>query len=198
MLAKPDGGGLRSGPEWAYEPKLDGYRAAMRSAPDGTTVLTSRNGIDFTAEFASLAGVVGASLDGGAAVLDGEIVVYNDAEQVDFGHHLHQPVVLQERPLGMVKNMADDGGLHRRRPPCEQADELGVSVEQHERRGAGRLADQHQVLRRLVGGVAQSRLDPETGFGIADRLEPSQPCEARYSPVSASSGHSPRMSTGSH
>jgi bifunctional non-homologous end joining protein LigD len=90
MLAKPDGGRLRSGREWTYEYKLDGYRAAMRVAPDGSTTLTSRNGIDFTAEFASLAGVIGAGPDGRAAVLDGEIVVYNDAGQVDFG-------LLQER-----------------------------------------------------------------------------------------------------
>ncbi|HEX5407762.1 MAG TPA: DNA ligase D [Pseudonocardiaceae bacterium] len=90
MLAKPDGGRLRSGAEWAYEYKLDGYRAAMRIAADGTTVLTSRNGIDFTDEFASLAGVVAGGLEGRAAVLDGEIVVYNEAGQVDFG-------LLQER-----------------------------------------------------------------------------------------------------
>ncbi|PRY38657.1 DNA ligase D [Umezawaea tangerina] len=81
MLAKPDGGRLRSGPEWAYEYKLDGYRALMRVAPDGTTTLTSRNGIDFTAEFPTLVGV----LDGESALIDGEIVVYNDAGQVDFG-----------------------------------------------------------------------------------------------------------------
>jgi hypothetical protein len=62
MLAKPDGGTLRSGPAWAYEYKLDGYRAAMRIAADGTTVLTSRNGIDFTAEFPQLAGVLGDGL----------------------------------------------------------------------------------------------------------------------------------------
>jgi bifunctional non-homologous end joining protein LigD len=90
MLAKPDGGRLRSGPEWAYEYKLDGYRAAMRIAADGTTVLTSRNGIDFTDEFASLAGVLAEGLDGQAAVLVGEIVVYNEAGQVEFG-------LLQER-----------------------------------------------------------------------------------------------------
>jgi len=90
MLAKPDGGRLRAGPEWAYEYKLDGYRACMQIAADGTTVLTSRNGIDFTHEFADLAGVLAPALDGRAAVLDGEIVVYNDAGQIDFG-------LLQER-----------------------------------------------------------------------------------------------------
>ncbi len=90
MLAKPDGGQLREGPEWAYEYKLDGYRACMQIAPGGTTVLTSRNGIDFTAEFSDLTGVLTDALEGQAAVLDGEIVVYNEAGQIDFG-------ALQER-----------------------------------------------------------------------------------------------------
>ncbi|MEV6609763.1 DNA ligase D [Kutzneria sp. NPDC051319] len=90
MLAKPDGGHLPTGPGWAYEYKLDGYRAAMRVATDGMTVLTSRNGIDFTPEFAALAGVLGPALGGREAVLDGEIVVYNPDGQVDFG-------LLQER-----------------------------------------------------------------------------------------------------
>ncbi|MFJ7218899.1 DNA ligase D [Amycolatopsis sp. NPDC098790] len=85
MLAKPDGGRLRAGPEWAYEYKLDGYRACMQIASDGTTMLTSRNGIDFTHEFADLAGILAPALDGRAAVLDGEIVVYNEAGQIDFG-----------------------------------------------------------------------------------------------------------------
>jgi bifunctional non-homologous end joining protein LigD len=85
MLAKPDGGRLREGPQWAYEYKLDGYRVAMRVAADGTTVLTSRNGLDLTAEFVELGGVLTAALRGRAAVLDGEVVVYNEAGQIDFG-----------------------------------------------------------------------------------------------------------------
>jgi bifunctional non-homologous end joining protein LigD len=85
MLAKPDGGRLREGPQWVYEYKLDGYRAAMRIAPDGTTSLTSRNGLDLTAEFAELTAVFTAALGGRAAVLDGEVVVYNEAGQIDFG-----------------------------------------------------------------------------------------------------------------
>ncbi|KFU80229.1 hypothetical protein [Amycolatopsis lurida] len=56
MPAGPDGGRLREGPEWA-EYKLDGYRACLRAASDG--VLTE--------------------------VLAGEIVVYHDAGQSDFG-----------------------------------------------------------------------------------------------------------------
>ncbi|WP_370973849.1 DNA ligase D [Amycolatopsis sp. cg9] len=90
MLAKPDGGRLREGPDWTYEYKLDGYRACMQIAPDGTTRLTSRAGNDFTDEFAELTSVFGPALEGRAAVLDGEIVVYNEAGQPEFG-------MLQER-----------------------------------------------------------------------------------------------------
>lgn len=90
MLAKPDGGRLRTGPAWAYEYKLDGYRCAMRVAPSGETVLTSRNGIDFTDEFPGLTGVLGDALEGRAAVLDGEIVATDQHGRVEFG-------LLQER-----------------------------------------------------------------------------------------------------
>jgi bifunctional non-homologous end joining protein LigD len=85
MLAKSGGDALPTGPSWAYEPKLDGYRAAMRVAADGTTALTSRNGLDFTAEFPTLTAVLAPALNGQAAILDGEIVVYNEAGVVDFG-----------------------------------------------------------------------------------------------------------------
>jgi bifunctional non-homologous end joining protein LigD len=90
MLAASDRGRLPAGLEWAYEHKLDGYRCCCRVAADGTTVLTSRNGIDFTDEFAAVAAVLGQVAEGRPAVLDGEIVVYNDAGQIDFG-------LLQER-----------------------------------------------------------------------------------------------------
>ncbi|WP_410570463.1 DNA ligase D [Amycolatopsis sp. cmx-4-61] len=86
MLALSDGGRLRTGPEWAFEWKYDGYRACMRIAPDGTTVLTSRNNRDtFTEEFAELTGVLGPALEGRAAVLDGEIVAYDANGRIDFG-----------------------------------------------------------------------------------------------------------------
>ncbi|WP_328442769.1 non-homologous end-joining DNA ligase [Amycolatopsis sp. NBC_00438] len=97
MLAKADGGRLRSGPEWAYEYKLDGYRAAMRIGVDGTTVLTSRNNIDFTAEFADLTGILAPALDGQAAYLDGEVVVYGEDGRIDFE-------LMQERRGRYVKH----------------------------------------------------------------------------------------------
>ena len=84
MLATPDGGRLPSAPSLVYETKMDGFRCCYRVAPDGTTVLTSRNGRDFTLEFAELTGVLTAALDGQAAVLDGEIVVYDEHGRPDF------------------------------------------------------------------------------------------------------------------
>ncbi|MEV4145863.1 DNA ligase D [Amycolatopsis sp. NPDC049691] len=103
MLAKADGGRLRSGAEWAYEYKLDGYRAAMRIAPDGTTVLTSRNNIDFTAEFAELAGVLAPALDGQAAYLDGEVVTYGEDGRIDFE-------LMQERRGRWVRHQSGPKG----------------------------------------------------------------------------------------
>ncbi|MFJ7219027.1 DNA ligase D [Amycolatopsis sp. NPDC098790] len=103
MLAKADGGRLRSGAEWAYEYKLDGYRAAMRIAPDGTTVLTSRNNIDFTAEFAELAGVLAPALDGRAAYLDGEVVTYGADGRIDFE-------LMQERRGRWVRHQSGPKG----------------------------------------------------------------------------------------
>ncbi|WP_206784932.1 DNA ligase D [Amycolatopsis sp. MtRt-6] len=110
MLAKADGGRLRSGPEWAYEYKLDGYRAAMRIGQDGTTVLTSRNNIDFTAEFADLAGVLTPALDGRAAYLDGEIVVYGEDGRIDFER-------MQERRGRYVRHQSGPKGLEFRDVP---------------------------------------------------------------------------------
>ncbi|WP_298795700.1 non-homologous end-joining DNA ligase [uncultured Pseudonocardia sp.] len=85
MLATPDGGRLPDGPRFAYEFKWDGYRAVMRVASDGTTVLTSRNGNDFTARYPELAGALTAALGGRRAVLDGEIVALDAAGRPDFG-----------------------------------------------------------------------------------------------------------------
>lgn len=79
MLAKPDCGHLPSGSRWAYEHKLDGYRCCLRVVLDGTTVLTSRNDKDMTAEFAELSTALG----GEALALAGEVVVYNEHGQVD-------------------------------------------------------------------------------------------------------------------
>ncbi len=76
-------GGPPSGPGWAFEFKWDGVRA--QAAVDGDLVLLySRNGNDITAgypELAVLSGLVGDR----PVLLDGEIVVLDDASRPDFG-----------------------------------------------------------------------------------------------------------------
>jgi len=84
MLASPDRGRLPADERFVYEFKYDGYRAVMRVAASGTIALTSRNDNDITTEFAALVGGLGDALGGRAAVLDGELVVDNEAGQPEF------------------------------------------------------------------------------------------------------------------
>jgi bifunctional non-homologous end joining protein LigD len=100
MLATPDGGRLPAGPEFAYEFKWDGYRAVMRVGSTGATLLTSRNGIDFTARYPELTGLLRDALGGRAAVLDGEIVALDDRGRPDF--ELLQHRRLTTRPVTYV------------------------------------------------------------------------------------------------
>jgi bifunctional non-homologous end joining protein LigD len=168
MLAKPDGGRLRSGPEWIYEYKLDGYRTAMRIAPDGTTVLTSRNGIDFTEEFPTLAGVLGEALDGRSAVLDGEIVVYNDAGRVEFG-------LLQDRRGRYRKH---SGSLDRDEP-FEDLDVRFLAFDLLQLDGTLLLDEPYDERRRLLEALPMPQpqllsVVPAITFDelAADRLTP--------------------------
>ena len=84
MLASPDKGRLPDDERFVYEFKMDGYRAVMRVAPDGTIALASRNDKDLTREFHGLAAGLGDALGGQAAVLDGELVVLNELGQPEF------------------------------------------------------------------------------------------------------------------
>lgn len=73
---------------WAFELKWDGMRVVARSAPDGW-VLMGRSGRDVTASFPDLGcddGVAGLSarLGGRAVVLDGEVVVVDEAGRPSF------------------------------------------------------------------------------------------------------------------
>jgi bifunctional non-homologous end joining protein LigD len=87
---------------------LGGYRVAVRVAADGTTLLTSRNGLDLTDEFGSLVGVLDQALEGRAAVFDGEIVAYDESGLVDFGlmqerrgrYQKHRRSVRRDQPFG--------------------------------------------------------------------------------------------------
>ncbi|HET9390766.1 MAG TPA: non-homologous end-joining DNA ligase [Steroidobacteraceae bacterium] len=62
----------RSGPEWLYEPKLDGYRV-IAFVRGSTVGLQSRRGIDLTAVFPDITADL-AQQAGAEMILDGEIV----------------------------------------------------------------------------------------------------------------------------
>ena len=73
MLAET-GDGLRTHPDWMYEPKLDGYRALAFIEGDRVE-LRSRRGLDLTPLFPAVAGELAQQAVGGM-VLDGEIVAF--------------------------------------------------------------------------------------------------------------------------
>lgn len=71
MLAR-EGDGVRSDPQWLYEPKLDGYR--VLAIVEGSRVrLKSRRGLDLTASFPEIVQDL-SQQDAGSLILDGEIV----------------------------------------------------------------------------------------------------------------------------
>lgn len=76
QLARP-ARSLPPGDEWAYEPKLDGFRAIVVTGESGTE-LHSRSGKPLTRYFPELVFPVG------EAILDGEIVVRDDRGREDF------------------------------------------------------------------------------------------------------------------
>jgi bifunctional non-homologous end joining protein LigD len=79
---------LPTGDEWLYEAKFDGYRAlAMK---DGATVkLLSRKGNDLTADYPAIRQTVEA-LKTKTAILDGEIVAFDESGRPSFQHLHHR------------------------------------------------------------------------------------------------------------
>lgn len=77
------------GADWAHEVKWDGMRLLAR-LDHGSLTLTSANGLDATTRFPELADLAAAC--GCDAVLDGEVVAFDDAGRPDFGllqHRMH-------------------------------------------------------------------------------------------------------------
>jgi bifunctional non-homologous end joining protein LigD len=94
MLATP--GALPAGPGWAYEFKWDGVRAVSYLQRHIVRVM-SRNDLDVTASYPELVELLDL-LAGHDAVLDGEIVAYDDAGRPSFPvlqqrMHVREPTV---------------------------------------------------------------------------------------------------------
>jgi bifunctional non-homologous end joining protein LigD len=86
--------------EWAFEVKWDGIRAVAFSKP-GRLKLFSRNGNDVTSQYPELAGL-NRALSHHEAILDGEIVAFDEAGRPSFGR-------LQQR-----MHIASDSAVRRK------------------------------------------------------------------------------------
>ncbi|MEI9410280.1 ATP-dependent DNA ligase [Mesorhizobium salmacidum] len=71
------------GDHWIHEVKFDGYRSQIIKDKGGVRIFT-RRGLDWTAKYRDLAKAA-AGLDVESAIIDGEIIVLNDAGLSDFG-----------------------------------------------------------------------------------------------------------------
>ena len=79
---------LPTGDEWLYEAKFDGYRAL--ALKDGSKVkLLSRKGNDLTADYPAIRQTV-AALKTNTAILDGEIVAFDESGRPSFQHLHHR------------------------------------------------------------------------------------------------------------
>src|SRR5688572_12329844 len=79
---------LQTGDEWLYEAKFDGYRAL--ALKDGASVkMLSRKGNDLTADYPAIRQAV-AALKAKSAVLDGEIVAFDESGRPSFQHLHHR------------------------------------------------------------------------------------------------------------
>ena len=100
---KATAGELPEGEGWVYEVKWDGMRAIVR-VEDGVVRLQSANGKDATVSFPELAGL-GESLGVGSAVLDGEIVAFDDQGRPSFGR-LQQRMHVGDRRAAAARSEA--------------------------------------------------------------------------------------------
>ncbi|HUP39339.1 MAG TPA: non-homologous end-joining DNA ligase [Vicinamibacterales bacterium] len=79
---------LPDGDEWLYEAKFDGYRAL--ALKNGASVrLLSRKGNDLTADYPAIRDAV-AALKATSAVIDGEIVAFDESGRPSFQHLHHR------------------------------------------------------------------------------------------------------------
>ncbi len=79
---------LPTGDEWLYEAKFDGYRAL--ALKEGATVkILSRKGNDLTSDYPAIREAL-AALKTKSAVLDGEIVAFNESGRPSFQHLHHR------------------------------------------------------------------------------------------------------------
>ncbi len=88
-------------PEWAWEPKLDGYRA-IAFVKEGKVTLRSRRGQDLTAAFPRLTTQLGGQLVD-QMILDGEIVALDESGKASFNALQNRVQLKTEREIAAAE-----------------------------------------------------------------------------------------------
>ncbi|WP_292647275.1 ATP-dependent DNA ligase, partial [Mesorhizobium sp.] len=87
------------GDAWIHEIKFDGYRSQMVIDEEGTRIYT-RNGLDWTSKYRDLVREA-AKFGAESAIIDGEIIVLNDAGLSDFSE-LRKAITRRQHDLYFV------------------------------------------------------------------------------------------------
>ncbi|TGQ89196.1 ATP-dependent DNA ligase [Mesorhizobium sp. M8A.F.Ca.ET.208.01.1.1] len=110
------------GDAWIHEVKFDGYRSQIIKDETGVRVFT-RRGLDWTGKYRDLAKAAG-DLEVESAIIDGEIIVLNDAGLSDYGA-LRKAITSRQHDLYFVAfDLLHINGHHIRDMPLEDRREI--------------------------------------------------------------------------
>ncbi len=152
---------------WLYEIKYDGYRITAFTEK-GETRLVTRNNLDYTAKFPSIAKAVTQAARGRAAVLDGELIAAGTDGRSDFQALQHYSARSQKQLIYMAFDLlALDGDDLRDMPLydrkaklraflAEAPSEVRYSAHVEDRGGDVYAAAQAMGLEGVVGKKADS------------------------------------------
>ena len=114
------------GEAWIHEVKFDGYRSQLIIDEDGPKIYT-RNGHDWTSKYRDLVKEA-ASLGAESAIVDGEIIVLNDAGLSDFGE-LGKAITRRQHDLYFVAfDLLHLNGHDLRDMACEERRDILASM----------------------------------------------------------------------
>lgn len=114
------------GDGWIHEVKFDGYRSQIVKDDGGVRIFT-RRGFDWTAKYRDLAKAA-ADLEVESAIIDGEIIVLNDAGLSDFGA-LRKAITSRQHDLYFVAfDLVHVNGHDLRDMPLEDRREILAEV----------------------------------------------------------------------
>ncbi|ESX26217.1 MULTISPECIES: ATP-dependent DNA ligase [unclassified Mesorhizobium] len=158
------------GDGWTHEVKFDGYRSQMIIEEDGTRIYT-RRGLDWTTKYRD---IVAASAELGAesAIIDGEIVVLNDAGLSDFAA-LRKAITRRQHDLYFVAfdllhlNGHDlrDMGLQERREILESMIPANIRIQFSQPLPGDAKAIFHLIDEAGLEGMVSKRRDSKYRSG---------------------------------